>query len=164
MPGPTAPAPILRDAKVLTVSDGVVAGTRRDESGPALWLRLERAGFRVLATEVCPDGIEPVAAALRRLSAGYAGLLLTTGGTGLSPRDLTPEATAQVIERAVPGFAEVIRRADARAPLSRGICGCVGGCLIINLPGSTAGAVESLESVLDLVPHALSLLAGERPH
>jgi molybdenum cofactor synthesis domain-containing protein len=155
---------IPRAAKVLTVSDGVVAGTRRDESGPALRARLEQAGFRVVSEEVCADGIEPVAEALRRLAAGYAGLLVTTGGTGLSPRDLTPEATARVIERAVPGFAEVIRRTDSRAPLSRGVAGCVGACLIINLPGSTTGAVESLESVLDLVPHALALLDGERPH
>lgn len=146
------------------MSDGVVAGTRRDESGPALSARLTQAGFHVVAAEACADGIEPVAGALERLAADYAGLLVTTGGTGLSPRDLTPEATGQVIERAVPGFGEVIRRSDARAPLSRGICGCVGACLIINLPGSTAGAVESLESVLDLIPHALALLAGERPH
>jgi molybdenum cofactor synthesis domain-containing protein len=156
-------------AKVLTVSDGVVAGTREDRSGQALVDRLGEAGYVVVDRRVSADGVDAVAAALRELTAGFAGLVVTTGGTGFGPRDLTPEGTAAVLEREAPGLAEAMRRAsDASGRgfgmLSRGRCGAVGEALVCNLPGSASGAVECLDAVLDVVPHALDLLAGGRPH
>lgn len=151
-------------AKVLTVSDGVVAGTREDRSGAALADRLERADFEVVERAVVTDGTGPVTAALLGLCEGFEGLVVTTGGTGFGPRDLTPEATRAVLEREAPGFAEAMRRASPLGPLSRGLAGTRGACLLLNLPGSPTGAVESLEAVLDLLPHALQLLAGGRPH
>ncbi len=156
-------------AKVLTVSDGVVAGTRDDRSGTALAERLVAAGFEVVAHEVCADGVESVSDALRSLTQGFAGLVVTTGGTGFGPRDCTPEGTLVVIDRSAPGLAEAMRRAsdaDGRGfgMLSRGVCGAVGAALVCNLPGSSSGAVECLEAILPVVPHALDLLAGGRPH
>jgi molybdopterin adenylyltransferase len=151
-------------AKVLTVSDGVAAGTREDRSGAALAERLRTAGFDVVATAVCADGVVEVGTALRELAAGFAGLVLTTGGTGFGPRDLTPEGTRQVLERQAPGLAEAARLVNPLGRLSRGVAGTVGAALVVNLPGSTAGAVEGLEAILDVVPHALELLRGERPH
>jgi molybdopterin adenylyltransferase len=156
-------------AKVLTVSDGVAAGSRDDKSGTALVARLQDAGYEVAAHEVSPDGRDAVADGLRALTTGFAGLVLTTGGTGFGPRDLTPEGTRAVIEREAPGLAEAMRRVsdrDERAfgMLSRGTCGTVGATLICNLPGSSSGAVECLEAVLPALPHALELLAGEHPH
>ena len=141
-------------AKVLTVSDGVVAGTRDDASGRALAERL--------------DGVEPVADALRALTEGFAGLVVTTGGTGFGPRDLTPEGTRAVIEREAPGLAEAMRLishgTNANGMLSRSVCGAVGQALVCNLPGSSKGSIECLEAVLPAIPHALDLLAGGRPH
>jgi len=156
-------------AKVLTVSDGVAAGSRDDKSGTALVARLRDAGYAVAAHEVTADGRDQVAAALRTMTAGFAGLVVTTGGTGFGPRDLTPEGTRAVIEREAPGLAEAMRRASDRGDrsfgmLSRGLCGTVGAALICNLPGSSSGAVECLEAVLPALPHALELLAGEHPH
>jgi molybdopterin adenylyltransferase len=151
-------------AKVLTVSDGVVAGTREDRSGAALAERLRTAGYEVVATAVCPDGVAEVGSALRELTAGFAGLVVTTGGTGFGPRDLTPEGTRQVLERQAPGLAEAARLVNPLGRLSRGVAGTVGAALVVNLPGSTAGAIEGLEAILDVVPHALELLRGERPH
>lgn len=151
-------------AKVLTVSDGAAAGERADTSGPAVAEALERAGFSVVERRIVGDGIEPVAAALSELAEGFAGLVATTGGTGFGPRDLTPEATLRVIEREAPGLAEATRRSSPKAALSRGVAGTLGGCLVINLPGSERGALESLAAVIDLLPHALELLAGGRPH
>ena len=156
-------------AKVLTVSDGVAAGSRDDKSGTALVARLRDAGYAVAAHEVAPDGRDPVAAALRTMTAGFAGLVVTTGGTGFGPRDLTPEGTRAVIEREAPGLAEAMRRVSDRGDrafgmLSRGVCGVVRQALICNLPGSSSGAVECLEAVLPALPHALELLAGEHPH
>ncbi len=151
-------------AKVLTVSDGVVAGTRVDRSGPALEQRLTDAGFAVAARAAVQDGVAEVADALRGLAADFTGLVLTTGGTGFGPRDLTPEATRRVLEREAPGFAEAIRRASPLGPLSRGVAGTLGACLVVNLPGSELGALESLEVLLPLLPHALELLGGGRPH
>ena len=156
-------------ARVLTVSDGVVAGVREDASGPALVARLTVAGAVVDRTAVCDDGVESVGTALRDLTEGFAGLVVTTGGTGFGPRDLTPEGTRAVIEREAPGFAEAVRRASD-APgrpfgmLSRAVAGTVGRALVVNLPGSPTGAVEALEVCLPGVPHALDLLAGGRPH
>ncbi len=152
-------------AKVLTVSDSVVAGHRVDTAGPALAARLEAAGFDVVVRRVVVDGVTSVAATLLELSAGFAGLIVTTGGTGLSPRDLTPEGTLEVIEREAPGFAERMRAASPFGALSRSRCGTIGRCLILNTPGSVRGAVESLEAVLDVLAHALALLDGSSdPH
>jgi molybdenum cofactor synthesis domain-containing protein len=150
-------------AKVLTVSDGVVAGTREDRSGEALDRRLAAAGYHVVDRAVVADGVETVAGALRRMAGGFAGLLVTTGGTGFAPRDLTPEGTRQVLDREAPGMAEAMRLANpAKGRLSRATAGTIGGCLVLNTPGSTAGAVECLEAVLDVLPHALALLE-DRP-
>lgn len=151
-------------AKVLTVSESVAAGTRQDASGAALADLLARSGFDVLERRTSPDGVEPVAVALAEMAAGFGGLLVTTGGTGFSPSDLTPEATLTVVERQAPGLAEAMRSVSPLGRLSRGIAGTAGRCLILNLPGSPAGATESLGAVLDAVPHALDLLAGGRPH
>jgi molybdenum cofactor synthesis domain-containing protein len=151
-------------AKVLTVSDGVVEGTRDDRSGPAVAAALEGAGFEVTESRVCADGTQSVAAALREMTGGFAGVVCTTGGTGFGPRDLTPEGTRQVIDREAPGLAEAGRLVNPLGRLSRGIAGTVGEALVINLPGSSKGAVECLEAVLDVVPHALELLVGGRPH
>lgn len=151
-------------AKVLTVSDGVVAGTREDRSGPAAVEVLEGAGFEVVDQRVVADGVEAVAGALLELAAGFAGLVVTTGGTGFGPRDLTPEGTAQVVERDAPGLAEAMRLTSPHGRLSRQTAGTVGECLVLNLPGSTNGVRECLEAVLDVVPHALALLRGDQPH
>ncbi len=163
--GVTVAAP----AKVLTVSDGVAAGVRDDTSGRALAERLTEAGYVVLEHRVVADGVESVASALRALATGFAGLIVTTGGTGFGPRDLTPEGTRAAIEREVPGFVEAIRReSDAGGRgfgmLSRAVAGTIGAALVCNLPGSSSGAVEGLEVILPAVPHALDLLAGGRPH
>jgi molybdopterin adenylyltransferase len=151
-------------ARVLTVSDGVVAGTRDDRSGDALVERLQRAGFEVDQRRVVADGVETVAGALRELCEGFAGLVVTTGGTGFGPRDLTPEGTRAALEREAPGLAEAMRLVNPLGRLSRAVAGTIGQALVLNTPGSTTGAVECLEAVLDVVPHALDLLAGGRPH
>jgi molybdenum cofactor synthesis domain-containing protein len=165
---PDAPPRALQ-AKVLTVSDGVAAGTRDDRSGAALVERLGTAGYEVVEHRVSVDGVDPVAVSLRALTTGFAGLVVTTGGTGFGPRDLTPEGTRTVLEREAPGLAEAMRRAsdaDGRGfgMLSRGVCGTVGTSLVCNLPGSASGAVECLDAVLEVVPHALDLLTGGHPH
>jgi molybdopterin adenylyltransferase len=148
-------------AKVLTVSDGVVAGTREDRSGQALVELLAGAGYDVVDRRVVADGTDSVAAAVGDMAGGFAGLVVTTGGTGFGPRDLTPEGTRQVLDREAAGLAEAMRLANpAKGRLSRGLAGTVGECLVLNTPGSSAGAVESLEAVLDVLPHALDLLAG----
>jgi molybdopterin adenylyltransferase len=156
-------------AKVLTVSDGVAEGVRDDKSGRALVDRLHAAGYAVVDHRVAADGVESVGSALRDLAAGFAGLVVTTGGTGFGPRDLTPEGTRAVIERDAPGLAEAMRVASNAGGrpfgmLSRGVCGTRGEALICNLPGSASGAVECLEAILDAVPHVLDLLAGGHPH
>ena len=156
-------------AKVLVCSDGVADGTRVDNAGRKVVARLAEAGFEVLAHEVTPDGIDEVAFALRELVAGFAGLVVTTGGTGFGPRDLTPEGTRIVIDREAPGLAEAMRRASDTpgkpfGMLGRGVCGATGATLVCNLPGSSNGAIECLEVILPAVPHALDLLAGGRPH
>jgi molybdopterin adenylyltransferase len=156
-------------AKVLTVSDGVAEGTRDNASGRALAEALTAAGYDVIEQRVCADGIESVAAALGELTEQFAGLVVTTGGTGFGPRDLTPEGTRAVIEREAPGIAEAIRRAsdgDGRGfgMLSRGVAGARGQALICNLPGSSNGAREGLAILLPIAGHALDLLAGGRPH
>ena len=148
-------------AKVLVVSDGVTSGVREDTSGRALREWLTAGGFEVVEARVVSDGIEPVAEALRDLSNGFSGLIVTTGGTGFGPRDLTPEGTRAVLEREAPGLAEAARAVNPKGRLGRGLAGTIGRALVMNLPGSPGGAVESLEAVLDVIPHALDLLAGE---
>jgi len=162
-------ADLVLTAKVLTVSDGVAEGVRDDKSGRALVDRLGTAGFAVIDHRVVADGVESVAGALRDLATGFRGLVITTGGTGFGPRDLTPEGTRAAIEREAPGLAEAMRtasNADGRTfgMLSRGVCGTLGEALICNVPESSGGAVECLEAVLDAIPHVLDLLAGGRPH
>ena len=146
------------------MSDGVVAGTREDRSGAELATRLAGAGYEVVERRVVADGAASVARALEELTSGFAGLVVTTGGTGFSPRDETPEGTRAVLQREAPGLAEQMRRSSPLGALSRGVCGTRGGCVVLNVPGSPKGAVESLEAVLDLLPHALELLGGGRPH
>jgi molybdopterin adenylyltransferase len=149
-----------RAAKVLTVSDGVVAGTREDRSGPALAEALGAAGFEVVSTATVADGRENVGEAIVELTEGFAGLVVTTGGTGFGPRDLTPEGTAIVLDREAPGLAEAMRAVNPLGRLSRARAGTRGRALVINTPGSVNGAVECLEAVIDVIPHALDLLAG----
>lgn len=151
-------------ARVVVVSDGVAAGTRDDRSGPALRDALERAGAVVEAVVITPDGIEAVADTLRAQTSGFHGLVVTTGGTGFGLRDLTPEGTQRVIDREAPGLAEAARLVNPLGRLSRGIAGSVGTALVLNVPGSRAGAVECFDAVADVVPHVLRLLGGDQPH
>ncbi len=151
-------------AKVLTVSDGVVAGTREDRSGAVAEEVLAGAGFEVVERRVVADGVDSVAAALRELTAAFAGLVVTTGGTGFGPRDLTPEGTLAVVDRQAPGLAEAMRLASPLGRLSRQVAGTAGAALVDNLPGSSNGVRECLDAVLDVLPHALDLLGGGRPH
>lgn len=148
-------------AKVLTVSDGVIAKVREDRSGAALVERLGAAGWEVVERRVVADGETSVAEALRALVAGFAGLVVTTGGTGFGPRDLTPEGTLAVLERQAPGLAEAMRLASPAGRLSRQVAGVAGAAVVLNLPGSPTGAVECLEAVLDVLPHAVGLAASD---
>jgi molybdopterin adenylyltransferase len=154
---------------VLTVSDSVVAGTREDRSGAAVKARLEQLGYRVAATDVVPDERPLIAAKLEALAGGpEIAAIFTTGGTGVALRDVTPEATKDVIDREIPGIGEVMRtegrRHIATAPLSRATAGTRGSVLIVNLPGSPKGAVESLDAIVNLVPHMVDLLRGKTEH
>jgi len=148
-------------AKVLTVSDGVVAGTRDDKSGRALVDRLTSEGFNVVEHRVVADGIQTVGEAIFEMSEGFNGLIISTGGTGFGPRDLSPEGTKMVLDREAPGLAEAMRGVNPLGRLSRGVAGTRGQALILNTPGSTAGTIECLEAVLDVIPHAIRLLAGD---
>lgn len=148
-------------AKVLTVSDGVVAGTRDDASGRALVDQLTAAGFEVVEHRVTADGTDEVAAALTAMTDGFAGVVVSTGGTGFAPRDQTPEGTRRVIEREAPGLAEAMRLVSPLGRLSRGIVGVRGGAIVCNTPGSPKGCVEQLGAILDVLPHALRLLNSE---
>lgn len=154
-------------AAVLTVSDGVAAQVRNDDTGAAVAERLAEDGYEIVAREVVADERDTIAVALRRL-AGTAHLVVTNGGTGLGPRDVTPEATAAVIDRTVPGLAEAMRAAGRAhtpmADLSRGLAGSIDQTLVVNLPGSPRGAVESFDAVRGVLAHALALLAGDTAH
>ena len=154
---------------ILTISDSAVAGTRKDLSGPALAAKVEALRWSIVARQVQPDDREKVAAAMIQLiDSGEIDVLLSTGGTGLGPRDVTPEATKTVADRAIPGFGELMRsegRKTARfASLSRGGAAARGSVLIVNFPGSPKGAVDSLVAVADLIPHAVDLLHGRTEH
>ena len=151
-------------AKVITVSDGVADGTREDRSGALVVDQRISAGFTVVDHLRVADGIDTVAEALRGATDGFAGLVVTTGGTGFGPRDLTPEGTRLVLEREAPGLAEAMRLVSPPGRLSRALAGTVDRALVLNVPGSMKGSVECLGAVLDVVPHALDLLAGGRPH
>ena len=148
-------------AKVLTVSDGVVHGTREDTSGAELAACLERHGFSVVERGLTADGADNVADALVRMCEGFVGLVVTTGGTGFAPRDQTPEGTRAVIEREAPGLAEAMRLVSPLGRLSRGVVGVRGTSIICNTPGSPKGCVEQIEAIVDVLPHAVRLLADE---
>ena len=154
-------------AAVITVSDSSARGEREDLGGPAVAATLEKRNFRVVAREVVPDDESAIRDVLIRLTA-QARFLVTTGGTGIAPRDVTPEATRAVCDRLLEGVAERMRWEGAKstkfAALSRALCGVRRQSVILNLPGKPSGAVESLESVIDLIPHALQLLSGDTKH
>ena len=159
--------PEVLTAAVLTISDSSSRGERADASGPALANALAKRNFQVVAHELVPDEELSIANALMRLTK-KARLVVTTGGTGIAERDVTPEATRMVCDRLIEGVAERMRLEGTKdtpfAALSRGLCGVKGSSIILNVPGSPKGAVESLEAVVELFPHALQLLSGNTAH
>jgi molybdenum cofactor synthesis domain-containing protein len=159
----------MTHAAVLTISDSVTAGLRADRSGPAVRERLEQLGWKVSVTEVVPDEAVAISARLAALAdGGQVSAIFTTGGTGLAARDVTPEATRAVIHREIPGLPELMRtrgrESTPMAVLSRAVAGTRGRVLIVNLPGSPRGAVESLDAIVEVVPHVLELLRGHTDH
>lgn len=152
----TIESPLL--AKVLTVSDGVFHGARDDSGGRGLAAHLAANGFEVVDHRVTEDGADAVAAALADMCDDFAGLVVTTGGTGFAPRDQTPEGTRSVIEREAPGLAEAMRLVSPHGRLSRGVAGIRGQAIICNTPGSPKGTIEQIDAVIDVLPHALRLL------
>jgi molybdopterin adenylyltransferase len=155
-------------AAVLTISDSVSAGKRRDGSGPAVAELLKQNGWTVVHTQALADDMAVIAATLRELVAKKFEGIFTTGGTGIAERDVTPEATRKVLTREIPGLGEAMRRAGsektATAILSRSLGGIAGGSLIVNLPGSPKGAIDSLQAVLPVLAHAAELIAGQTEH
>ena len=154
---------------ILTVSDSTVAGTRDDASGPAVQARCAALGWTVHHQAVVADDLDAIARQLKNWAdGGEIQLILTTGGTGIAPRDVTPEGTRSVLEKELPRLGEVKgfegRKHTRFAVLSRGIAGTRGRTLIVNLPGSPKGAVESLDSIADILPHAIALAAGRTEH
>jgi molybdenum cofactor synthesis domain-containing protein len=159
----------MTTAAVLTISDSAAAGTRADRSGPAVRERLEQLGWKVAVMEVAPDERDYVADRLATLAdAGGLSAIFTTGGTGVSARDVTPEATRDVLDKEIPGLGELMRlrgrESTPLAALSRATAGTRGKVLIVNLPGSPRGAVESLDAIVELAPHVLELLNGQTEH
>jgi len=161
------PVSAVLTAAVITVSDSCARGARQDLSGPAVADLLKNSGYRVVARQIVQDDSMQIQNALVHLALEVR-LIVTTGGTGIAPRDVTPEATEAICDRLLDGVAERMRLEGAKktifAALSRGVCGVREKTLILNLPGSPSGAVESLEAVLDLIPHALNLLEGRTDH
>jgi molybdopterin adenylyltransferase len=154
---------------IVTVSDSAAGGTREDVSGPKLRERVEALDWVVSSYQIVPDESDEIANILRRLAdSGEASVILTTGGTGVALRDVTPEATRIVIEREIPGLSEVMRAEGRKitplAALSRGLAGVRGQSLIVNLPGSPKGAVESFDAIAKLIPHVVDLLEGRTAH
>jgi molybdenum cofactor synthesis domain-containing protein len=159
----------MTNAAVVTISDSASAGKRTDRSGPAVRERLEQLGWSVPVVEVLPDEAAQIGARLAALAdGGQVAAIFTTGGTGVALRDVTPEATRSVIDREIPGFGEVMRargrQSTPLAALSRSLAGTRGSVLIVNLPGSPRAAVESLDAIVELVPHVLELLRGRTEH
>jgi molybdenum cofactor biosynthesis protein B len=158
----------LSKAHIITISDGVFHGTRVDKSGPALVALLRGGGFDAGEPEVVADEVERITDAIETAIRLGADVVVTTGGTGLGPRDVTPQATARLIEYEVPGIGEEMRRAGAASTpmsaLSRGMAGVRGKTLIINVPGSVKGATESLQAVMPILSHAVQLLHGDTAH
>jgi molybdopterin adenylyltransferase len=155
--------------EIITISDSVSAGTREDRSGLALQQRAAELGWSVTGTHLVEDNVDMIATALRTLAdAGSIDVVLTTGGTGVALRDVTPEAARAVADREIPGFGEVMRSEGRKstkfAPLSRGGAVTRGSVLIVNLPGSPRGAVDSLNAVAELIPHVIDLLHGRTEH
>lgn len=155
------------NAIVITVSDSCFQGLRVDRSGPEVAVRLRHAGFTVDGNLIVPDDVKEIAAEIHE-QAGRARLVVTTGGTGIAPRDVTPEATRLVCDRILEGFGEHMRREGLKdtafAPMSRAVSGTLGTSLVVNVPGNPRAAVASLEAVLPLIPHALALLSGDTEH
>jgi molybdopterin adenylyltransferase len=156
-------------AAVITVSDSVCAGSRVDKSGQAVRQRLESTGWSVPVMEALPDEADQISSRLKELAdSGSVGSILTTGGTGVALRDVTPEATRRILDREIPGFGELMRakgrESTPLAVLSRSLAGTRGRVLIVNLPGSPRGALESLDAILEVVPHVLDLLNGRTEH
>lgn len=159
----------MTNAAVVTISDSASAGSRPDRSGPAVRERLEQLGWSVSVVEVVPDETLEIGSRLATLAdGGQVSAIFTTGGTGLAPRDVTPEATRSILDREIPGFGELMRaqgrQSTPLAALSRSLAGIRGNVLIVNLPGSPKGAVESLDAIVELVPHVLELLRGRTEH
>lgn len=157
------------NAAVLTISDSVSAGARADKSGPAVRRRLEELGWTVVVAEAIADETDKIAARLKQLAdSGTVEAIFTTGGTGIAARDVTPEATRSVLDREIPGLGEVMRakgrESTPLATLSRSLGGTRGKTLIVNLPGSPKGAVESLNAIVELAPHITDLLRGRTEH
>jgi len=167
MSSSTTEGSVVFTAAVVTVSDSCSRGEREDISGPAVVEILKKSGFQIVHTRIVQDDSMQIQNALVHLALEVR-FIVTTGGTGIAPRDVTPEATEAICDRLIDGVGERMRLEGAKktsfAALSRGVCGVREETLILNLPGSPGGAVESLEAVLELVPHALNLLDGKTEH